>query len=263
METLQIHKNIVCYDWYSLEDKPELRIFIERANLENFLESIQKNVILVLGWDGTMLRAVKENYEKDMPFLWINFGSKWFLLNDKEYLNSPLLKKKGVEGWYISRKYPLLEVKENNTLIWTALNDVNLYSPDGKVVDIDISLCQNQKTNIKWDWVIISTPAGSTGHNKSYNWPMLPHTSQHLIITPKWNLTPASSKIISNEKTIFITNAGRKNTLGVNVDGNQILLWKNIQLEISKSKKQVEFLILKNYLENWDNKVLWEQGFSS
>ena len=211
-----------------------------------------------------MLRAVKEIYKKDVPFLWINFGSKWFLLNDKNNFSLFQRDSSKMERLeLVRRKYPLLEVKENNDLIWTALNDVNLYSPDGKVVDIDINLCQNQKTNIKWDWVIISTPAGSTGHNKSYNWPMLPHTSNHLIITPKWSLTPSSSKIISNEKAIFIENAWRKNSLGVNVDGNQILLGEDVKLEISKSKKQVEFLILESYLENWDSKVLWEQGFNS
>jgi len=84
-----------------------------------------------------------------------------------------------------------------------------------------------------------------------------------MIITPKWSLTPASSKIISNKKTIYIENAGRKNIIWVNADGNQILLWKDVKLEISKSKKQVEFLILENYLSTWDNKVLWEQGFNS
>jgi len=32
MKTLHIHKNIVCYDWYSLENKPELKSFIEEEN---------------------------------------------------------------------------------------------------------------------------------------------------------------------------------------------------------------------------------------
>ncbi len=255
MITQQVDNNIICFDGYDLESKPELLNFLQKKNLENFLENIQQKVVLVLGGDWTMLRAVKENYDKSLPFLWINFGSKWFLLNDKEYLQK--------ENNYTSRQYPLLEIIENDELIWTALNDVNIYSPNWKVVDIDIALENNQETNIKWDWVIISTPAGSTGHNKSYAWPMLPHTSTHLIVTPKWSLTPQSSKVIDWSKILTIENSGRKNSVWINADGNQILVWTNVSLEIKKSKKEVEFLILENYLEQWDNKVLWEQGFTS
>lgn len=67
------HNSLVYYDKYSFERNAGLREFIENTFIDALLESIKEQCILVLGGDGTMLRAIREHSKKDIPFLGINF----------------------------------------------------------------------------------------------------------------------------------------------------------------------------------------------
>lgn len=255
MQTKTINWSIICYDEYNLNKHPELKDFLDEVNLKSFLDNIWTELILVLGGDWTMLKAIQGNHKENIPFLWINFWNKGFLLNNKGYIgkwNKPL----------ISREYPLLDIKEWEKLRWVALNEVNIYSPEWKLVHIKISLSNKQKLKLKWDWIIVSTPIGSTGHNKSYSGHILPHTSPNIVITSKWTLNPDSSKIIEWDTSIFIENLWRKNIIWINTDWNTLFSWEDISIEISKSKNSIRFLIFEDYISIWDNKVLEEQWFN-
>jgi len=259
MKTIERNNHIICYDDYNIEEKPELQALLQEWVIEKLLATVQKEVVVVLGWDGTMLRAIRENYMRNKPFLGVNFWHKWFLLNDRKWI-----------AWenntFIPREYPLLEIKRNEEILGIGFNDINLYSSTGKLVDIEVQLEWKCELHLKGDGVIISTPAGSTWHGKSYFWPILPHDTESLVITPKGNSTPESPKTISNKENIIIKNAGRKFELWVNLDGVQVLHSANdeeVVLEISKSKKKVELLIAENHQANWDTKVMKEQGFRS
>ena len=141
---------------------------------------------------------------------------------------------------------------------------MNLYSPEGKAISLSMS---NGFWELKlWgDGVILATPAGSTGHSKSYGWPILPHKSKNLVITPKGNISPQSSKAIEDDHVVHIVNSGRKYPIAINIDGEQKYISKydeTLDLEIQKSAKKVTLLIAQNHLQDWDNKVMQEQGFT-
>ncbi len=258
MKTIHLHNSKICYDEYGIEQKPELQTFLELWNLERILEQVHENIILVLGWDGTMLRALRDNYWEERPLLGINFWHKGFLLNDKSWIWED-------NTSFIAREYPLIEVKNNweNIGIW--FNDINLYSPNGKLIRLDVSN-SFWSISLSWDGVIISTPAWSTWHSKSYGWPVLLHDTKGLIITPKWNLSTEPAKVIPDSHPVKIRNTGRKFELGVNIDGQQVFestYEEEVSLEISKSSQKVQLLIAKNHESDWDNKLMSEQGFSS
>ena len=64
---------------------------------------------------------------------------------------------------------------------------------------------------------------------------------------------------------IQIRNTGRKYPLAINLDGEQSYVSQHdeqIELEVHKSQKTVSLLIAKNHLQDWDNKVMQEQGFT-
>lgn len=73
------------------KDEPRLLVVADRFNeaamqyaesLSAFVCPENANMILVLGGDGTMLRAVRENWRRRLPFVGINFGTRGFLLNN-------------------------------------------------------------------------------------------------------------------------------------------------------------------------------------
>ncbi len=258
MESKNIWNHTVFYDTYHFKNKPELREFLRDNNLERLLSHIKEKVFVVCGGDGTALSAIWENYESWIPILPINFWTIWFLLNDKDYIKE--------NSQYVEREYPLFEVTYNWKKQWVFFNEINIYPRTWKVLEFDVS---NEEDNwrlppLKWDWLLIATPAWSTWHNKSYGWVILSHTSKKLIITPKWDMLEWKSKIREGTGTILINNFWRKPEVGINLDWNMIAKtkdWDDISIEIQKSKQTVKILIEESYFPLWDEKVLEGQGF--
>nr|MDD3720291.1 NAD(+)/NADH kinase [Candidatus Gracilibacteria bacterium] len=261
MENLELNGSLVCYDNFGLQNNPELKDFLNSQELKNIIDSFAYEIIVVLGGDGTMLRAIRENYERNLPFLGINFGHKGFLLNSKESIHSGFSP--------IERKYPLLEVEvgtngeKRNDI---AMNEIDIRAAGGRSIGLEISLSRRQKINISGDGIIISTPAGSTGYNRSLNGPIIPHTINAFSITPKapWAPRGQGPILIQDNEVIGIKNTGRLNPVNIYCDGREFLkVDENNQLDITikKSLKSVKLIISGDYLDTWDNKVLQEQGF--
>jgi NAD kinase len=251
------YNSLTYYDVFSYERNKSLRDFLKKTYVTELLTEVKQQCILVLWWDGTMLRAIWEHADKEIPFLWINFGHKGFLLNHLNWIfpNTTNFK---------SRKYPLLDLYKQWEKLWNAFNDIHIYSPEWKAISLDV---HNWfwKLELWWDGMILASPAGSTGHSESYGGPILPHKSENLVITPKWNITPQSPKALDDEESIFISNAGRKYPLAINIDWEQVYISEideEVSLEVRKSAQSVKLLISENHLQDWDNKVLQEQGFS-
>jgi NAD kinase len=263
MREIKIDNHLVIYDDYNIEQKPELQNFLKSKKLEKILSWFKDEVIVVLWWDGTILRAIRSYYKDKKSFLPINFGSKWFLLNDKDFI-----KKKSE---FVKREYPLLDLKVKTN--WEsfkdiAFNEVVLKDIDWKMLDLDISVGKSNFLNLKGDWLLVSTPAWSTWYNSSLYWPILPHSSNSFVMTymAAWQPKHQAPAIIENTSKINVKNTWRIHWTSILADWNKILTTsknQDFKLIIKKSKHKVKFLIEKSYVNNWDNKVLEEQGFSS
>lgn len=62
MQTLEISGAKVVYDEYHFASKPELRSYLAGDEIQSLIDSLKGRVILVLGGDGTMLRAIQTYY---------------------------------------------------------------------------------------------------------------------------------------------------------------------------------------------------------
>jgi len=258
MKQIEFNKSIICYDDYNIDKNQNLNDFLNSDLLKELINNFKEKIIVVLGWDGTMLRAIKENYDKNMPFLWINFWHKWFLLNSKDSINP--------NTDFVERKYPLLEIElETNwkTKKAIAVNEIDIRSGNWKMISLDISLTKKQSINIEWDWILISTPAWSTGYNSSLGWPIIPHTLNAFVLTPKapWKPKLQAPILIKDDEIIEIKNVWRQNISEIYYDSVELLKANEFNLKIQKYKNKIRLIIAKNYIDIWDNKVLSEQGF--
>jgi len=257
------HNHKIIYDSYKIEEKPELQEFLESKKLVKILENMKEDVIMVLGWDGTMLKAIRKYYKQEKAFLPINYGSRWFLLNNKNFVNK--------KSEFIEREYPLIDIKvesENKKFNDVAFNEIIVKDRAWKMVNLDIIIASENHLELKWDWLILSTPAGSTWSNFSNYWPLLPHSSNSFVITYLWSYSPKRNppSIIENDDIIQIKNKWRINSILINADWNKILTTikdQEVNITIKKSKYKVKLLIEKSYKKDWDNKVLEEQGFNN
>ena len=123
---------------------------------------------------------------------------------------------------------------------------------------------QTSAIKFKWDGLLISTPAWSTGHSSSYGAPLLEHSSKDLIITAKWSNPCLKPNIIKWTSQVNIQNISRLYDLWINLDGQLVHKtknWEEIDIEIQKSDHTVNLLIANEYLTTWDRKVMQQQGY--
>lgn len=255
----QIIENIlVYYNDYELDKNTELKEILISEKLSSFLKKLNKDTIVILWWDWTFLEVIKTNYKENKSFLWINFWTKWFLLNEKSILD------KDVE--FTNTKYSLLECIVNNKKT-ICFNEFDIKASLWKMLWVDIIVDENNKLNILWDWLIISTPAWSTWYNASLSGPILPHDLNVFIITPKapWKPRQQSPIILNDNVKVVLKTTWRQVPVEIYSDGKIFETLNNEKeniIKIKKSKYKINLLTTKENENIWKNKVLEEQGFS-
>jgi NAD+ kinase len=130
------------------------------------------DLTVVLGGDGTMLRALKRSLQTREPVLGVNFGSVGFLTSiPGEELESGL--PRVFAGDYEVVELPTLEAEVGGT-IHVAVNDVVAASSlIGRMIELSWSVGGEDLGEVPCDGVICATPSGSTGYNLSNGGPVL------------------------------------------------------------------------------------------
>lgn len=249
--------NKILYYRQDTKNTPFIEAFIASWNFQSLLQNISQPVIFVLGGDGTMLAAINELQDKWLPFYGINLWNKWFLLNNKEFLDFQC----------VERKYPLLcgNIKiENESQTIFACNEIDIRTGNGRIIDLEIWI-DNLLVNFSGDGIIVSTPMGSSWYNQSLGWPLLPHQSNLWIICPKAPLTPKyfSPVIFPLEKTISMTRNSFLCPIEIFKDGKfvtKISKETSLTLHISKGK-DISLLVAQSQVENWEKRIYQEQWF--
>lgn len=126
------------------------------------------DLILVLGGDGTMLRAIRQHHRRRIPFLGVNYGTVGYLLND--YVNG--FTAADLSGSPIVRHSPLLYVEstdvEGQVNRDLAFNDAYLVAEPGHAGWIEVDLDgQIVLPKLVADGALVSTAAGSSSYARA------------------------------------------------------------------------------------------------
>ena len=146
------------------------------------------DLLVVLGGDGTFLRAAALGAPHGIPVLGVNLGSLGFLTafsrDEAEQITRAALR-----GELPIEERMLLEVtlhrasgeKESHT----ALNDcVVSQGAIARLLDLDVTLDGTRVTVYKADGLIIATPTGSTAYNLAAGGPILVPDLKAIVLTP-------------------------------------------------------------------------------
>jgi NAD+ kinase len=136
------------------------------------VEDGEADLVVVLGGDGTMLRALKHSLETGVPVLGVNFGRVGFLTSiDESELESGLAQ--AFAGDYRVIELPTLEADVGGQHV-TGVNDVVATTATrGRMVSLDWSVGGEDLGTLACDGVIAATPSGSTAYNLSNGGPVL------------------------------------------------------------------------------------------
>ncbi len=145
-------------------------------------------VVLVIGGDGTMLRAARTVYGREIAILGINQGYLGFLTEiEVEQLAESL--EQLLQGAYTVERRMMLtaQVYRNGVCIAdvSALNDLVVTKGAlSRIIKMELYLEDKLVEKYHGDGLIFSTPTGSTGYSLSANGPIVYPNMDLCIVTP-------------------------------------------------------------------------------
>jgi NAD+ kinase len=132
----------------------------------------EADLAVVLGGDGTMLRALKRFLGTSVPVIGVNLGRVGFLSSiGPDALEEGLARV--FAGEYEVVELPALEAEAGGDR-WTAVNDVVVASSTiGRMIELSWAIGGEDLGELPCDGLICSTPSGSTAYNLSNGGPVL------------------------------------------------------------------------------------------
>ena len=140
------------------------------------------DIAVVLGGDGTMLRALQRFLVTDVPVIGVNFGRVGFLASiEEDELESALARV--FAGDYLVVPLSTLDVEAAGTR-GPAINDVvALSSVRGRMVELGWAIGGEELGVQPCDGMICATPTGSTAYNLSNGGPVLVRGLDAMAVT--------------------------------------------------------------------------------
>ncbi len=165
------------------------------------------DVFVVIGGDGTILRAAGMCARKNIPILGINLGRIGFMseveVDDIENALDRLLRDD-----YVVEERMMMEVRISGSTQGTfyALNDVVVSkSVDAKLIYMKLYADDEQMNAYVADGVILATPTGSTGYSLSAGGPVVDPLMNLFVATPICaHMLSARPAIMSADKKITL-----------------------------------------------------------
>lgn len=156
--------------------------------IKSTLEDLpQLEVAVVLGGDGTMLRAAEVAQERDIPLLGVNLGHVGFLSEVERSKVSEVIDALVNKSYVIDPRITLgYEVERAGSVVdngW-ALNEVTVEREKATMVELFLEIDSRPISRWGCDGLICSTPTGSTAYAFSAGGPILWPEVDALVVLP-------------------------------------------------------------------------------
>ena len=217
------------------------------------------SALVVLGGDGTFLRAARAAAEADVPLLGVNLGKIGFLSKVEADEFEPVLEEI-VAGLFSidermtlrGRILPAGGQKGSHEVF--ALNDfVVARGSLARVVRLDVSIGPSHLATFIADGLIVASPTGSTGYSFSAGGPILDPVSRNLVVTPiAGYLSAIRSVVVSPLQTVRARVVDAHEAL-LSIDGHDdISLSVGDVVEVAAQDRPIRFVEPKSAMPFWD-----------
>ena len=238
------------------EAKEALKVLIKRHDQTKLELS---DVIIAIGGDGMLLKALRNSIEKNKPVFGLNKGNVGFLMNELSFDNL----ENRIQTARKVKMHPLfMSAHKINGNIFTqlAVNEVSILRQTHQAAHLKITVDKKERLNeLVCDGILVSTPIGSTAYNLSARGPIIPLNANILALTPissfrprRWRgaLLPQRVKI-----RIEVLNFDTRpvSATADNVEARDI---KYIEISTDKTKK---LTILHDSDHSLDERIMKEQ----
>ena len=217
------------------------------------------DLLVVLGGDGTFLRAARAVIEVDVPILGINLGKVGFLskaeANELEAVLARL-----VAGEFRIEERMALEARilpagrETGAIVHRALNDVVIARGAlARVCRLDVAIGPSHLATFIADGLVVSSPTGSTGYSFSAGGPVVDPESRNLIVTPIAGYLSAVRSVVVGPRQIVRCRVVSAHEALVSIDGREdIPIAVGDEVEVRALERPVRLVEPKGTRPFWD-----------
>ena len=167
----------------------QIKVFstIQTNGAALYSEKDQVDIAVVLGGDGTMLRAAELCRGKSTPILGINLGHVGFLAEIERPSLVEVVEAISSGSFYVEERmslnYQLLRGGKSISSGW-ALNEVLVERNDHQMIDLFVQIDHRPLSRWWCDSVICATPTGSTAYAYSAGGPVVWPEVDALVLLP-------------------------------------------------------------------------------
>ena len=190
-----------------LRAQPNVELVEAPSSPDCELSGVNVDFVLVLGGDGTILRACHRLGRNQMPILGVNFGRLGFLadLTPAEFRETfPLL---------LQRQFRIvdhlmfeceLHRQDGSIEVFLGLNEVIVGAAKTlQMIEVRLTIDERPVATYSCDGLIVSTPVGSTAHSLSAGGPMLRKNLMAFVITPICPHTLSNRPLVDDAECVY------------------------------------------------------------
>ncbi|MBC7465342.1 MAG: NAD(+)/NADH kinase [Bdellovibrio sp.] len=254
---------------YQVFTAPEQKAIAGSDVLVSSDELKQMALVIVLGGDGTYLRAVRLLKGSPVPILGFNMGFLGFLTAHSvdeviATVDQTLQNKMVVHSR--SRLHAKVLLKSGKRLTFDALNDLVIERGSfSQLISTGLYFESSLVNHIKADGLIISSPTGSTAYNLAAGGPILHPDVRAFVVTPVAPHSLTSRPLIfPDDRTLILKLDGSASAAHLIVDG-QIATELSPEDEVHITRSKTDHLMLRkpghNFFELLKQKLKFGDGY--
>jgi NAD+ kinase len=176
---------------------------------------------IVLGGDGTILRALQSYAGTEVPVFAINYGAIGFLATvEPQEIEEGI--RRAFAGEFELLRLPGIGLELGEQRL-TAINDVAIHRKVGeRVAELAYTLDGEEAGRVRCDGLVVATPAGSTGYNLANGGPVMAWGVEGFVVS---FIAPhsmsARALVVAPEDRLTVHNRSRE-PLDIAVDGRPV-----------------------------------------
>lgn len=181
-----------------------------------------EDLILVLGGDGSILRALAREAGSGAPVIGVNYGRVGFLASiERETLERDL--RRALAGEYVVLGLPSLKAEWADGEV-EAVNDLAIFrGGESRIADLTYAVDGELVATVRCDGVVMSTPVGSTAYNLAAGGPTVSWRVRCFVLSfIALHHLDSRPLVIGAEETLTVTNSALIGDCELQADGQRI-----------------------------------------
>lgn len=195
----------------------------DEENIDGHLSDL--DLLIVLGGDGSTLRAARLSTPYNVPIFGINLGRVGFLSEAQPGEWQEKLTRVLEGDFWLERRLRMQAfLQRDNQIIdsYTALNDVVLgRGQQARVIRLHLLVDGDLVTTYVSDALIIATPTGSTAYAMAAGGPLLPPQLQNFVIVPVAAHLSLNRPLVLHEEAEIAVRVEMDHEANLTADGQQ------------------------------------------